>query len=365
MTVKAFLQEPIRYLSEENQVFVIANVTYGELLPCIASPERLIPVRIERKISLVRDLHALVTMTRVFRRHRFDVVHSLTPKAGLLAMTAAFIAGIDTRVHTFTGQVWATKTGLARWIFKKIDRVIGSLASHVLVDSASQRRFLLDQGVVSARKSAVLHHGSVSGVDLHRFKPNPPVREKLRKSLGFLDTSVVLLFIGRMNRDKGVLDLAAAFATISTDFPDAHLLFVGPDEEGMLAEIKALTAACISRVHFVGFTDEPESYMAVADVLCLPSYREGFGNVVIEAAAVGIPTLGSRIYGVVDAVVDGVTGFLFEVRNIEALTGSLKRLLADKALRESLGENARLRAEREFSSERLAQAWLAYYESLT
>jgi glycosyltransferase involved in cell wall biosynthesis len=118
-------------------------------------------------------------------------------------------------------------------------------------------------------------------------------------------------------------------------------------------------------VHFVGFTDEPESYMAVADVLCLPSYREGFGNVVIEAAAVGIPTLGSRIYGVVDAVVDGVTGFLFEVRNIEALTGSLKRLLADKALRESLGENARLRAEREFSSERLAQAWLAYYESLT
>jgi glycosyltransferase involved in cell wall biosynthesis len=364
MTVNAFLQEPIRRLSENNQVFVIANLNPGETLPCISAPGRLIPVRIERKISPWRDLLALLKMIQVFRQHRFDVVHSVTPKAGLLAMTAALVAGISTRIHTFTGQVWATRQGLSRLIFKNVDRLIASFASHVLVDSFSQRNFLLDQGVVSAGKSRVLHQGSVSGVDLQRFKPNLIARGEIRRNLGISEQDLVFLFIGRLNRDKGVLDLAVAFPIVFARYPGVHLLVVGPDEEDIRTEMEARMGACRSHVHFVGFAGNPEDYMASADVLCLPSYREGFGNVVIEAAAVGIPTLGSRIYGIVDAVVDDETGLLFEPRDVDSLTASLNALAADPSRREQLGRQARTRVLCDFSCERLAQAWIEFYQGL-
>ncbi len=365
MTVNAFLQQPIRQLSERYDVYVALNLKPGESFPGLEGRITILSADIERKISPCRDLLALCQLVRLFRRYNFKIVHSVTPKAGLLAMSAAFLAGVGTRIHTFTGQVWVTRNGAGRWLLKNMDRLIGYLATKILADSPSQRQFLLDERVVSAAKSGVLHKGSVSGIDLQRFKLNDDTRASLRLSLGFTDTDVVFLFIGRLNRDKGVIDLASAFAAVAEAHPNIRLLMVGPDEENLEQEMLQLVSRCTDKIRFVGFASNPQDYMSAADVLCLPSYREGFGNVILEAAAVGIPAIGSRIYGVVDAIAEGQTGLLFEARNVAALASCLELMATDGDSRRRLGRQAKDRARADFSSELLGAAWLSYYQELS
>ncbi len=358
MTINAFLVEPIKRLCEHYQVYLVFNGDPENISASLGNVN-LIPVAIERKISPLSDLSALFCLIQIFRKYDFEAVHSVTPKAGLLAMLASSITGVSLRLHIFTGQVWATRQGLSRWFFKQMDRAISLLATEVLVDSVSQRQFLLDERVVRKTSSSVLAKGSISGVDTARFKPDETARQRIRGELGIDESDTVYLFIGRLNRDKGVLDLATAFSKLAGTKP--HLLVVGPDEAGMQLQMKGLLGSNLGRAHFVGFSADPEAYMAAADVLCLPSYREGFGSVVIEAAAAGIPSIGSKIYGVEDAIQDGRTGLLFKAGNDEELCKHMKNLITDTELREYLAQNARERALRDFSSETLANAWLDYY----
>ena len=359
MTVKAFLCEPIKKLSERYDIYIIANVPYKQPIPGLEDMVKVIPVAIERDISPFKDVSALIQLIVTFRDFKFDAVHSVTPKAGLLAMLAAFICRVPLRTHIFTGQVWATRYGLGRKLLKMLDWLIARLANHVLVDSDSQKQFLIDEGVVAPAKPEVLAEGSISGVDTLRFKPDLSGREQIRKEFSFQDGDVVILYLGRLTREKGVADLVQAFSRIQDS--RAHLLLVGPDEGNMKADLLGVAAACSDRVHFVGFTNKPEKYMAAADVFCLPSYREGFGNVIIEAAAVGIPAVGSRIYGLTDAIEDNVSGLLFEVRNVSDLAAKLDMLVRDAELRNLLGRQARRRVESRFSSDRLTKAWFDYY----
>lgn len=362
LSATSFLLEPIRRLSQQNEIYLIANLKSGESIEKIPASVRVFSVGIERKVSPWRDFLAALQIFKIFQQYKFDIVHSLTPKAGLLAMLAANLARVHFRLHTFTGQVWATRSGFSRRLLSTIDRIIASLASHVLVDSRSQRDFLINEKILLTERSTVLHRGSVSGVDLHRFKQNPAARSDIRESLEILLSDTVFLYIGRLNRDKGLLDLANAFCLIHQQYPDSILLVVGPDEEGMQSEMMQILASCADRVRFVGFADKPEDFMAASDVLCLPSYREGFGNVVIEAAAVGIPAVGSRIYGLIDAIEDEKTGLLFDVRNINSLASVMALMSANVALREKLGKQAKERAIRDFSSEKLGDAWLEFYK---
>lgn len=361
MTVRAFLQQPIRRLCATYDVYVALNITSGESLAGLEDMVTILPVAIERKIALWCDLQALWQIVVLFRRHRFKLVHSVTPKAGLLAMMGAFLAGVDIRIHTFTGQVWATRHGVARLLLKSLDKLIARLATFALADSPSQRQFLLDEGVVTASGSGVLVQGSISGVDTMRFCPDAQARQRLREELNITESDTLFLFLGRLNRDKGVLDLAVAFSGMEDE--RAHLLFVGPDEEELGPQLMRLSGGCEKRVHFVGYAEKPQEYMAAADVLCLPSYREGFGNVVIEAAAVGIPAIGSRIYGVVDAIQEQVSGLLFAARDVEGLREAMRHMVDDSEGRLKLGRQARERVIRDFSSDRLAAAWLELYQA--
>ncbi len=235
------------------------------------------------------------------------------------------------RLHTFTGQVWATRTGLSRAILKLADRIIARCATYTLADSPSQREFLIRERIVAPDRIAVLGSGSVSGVDATRFRPDAGRRRQVREQFHIPDASVVLLFVGRLSRDKGVLDLAKAFAALAAEFPDVHALVVGPDEEGLRPAFARLCAKHGERLHFLDYTTCPEDVMAAGDVLCLPSYREGFGSVVIEAAAAGLPAVASRIYGLVDAVVDGRTGLLHEPGDVADLTACLRQVPATLA----------------------------------
>jgi len=256
--------------------------------------------------------------------------------------------------------VWVTRTGLMRALLKTADRLTARCATQVLADSTSQREFLVAQRIVAARKTTVLAHGSIGGVDTARFKPDAAARERLRRSLAIPAGAVVFLYLGRIQRDKGLLDLARAFAEAGSSSPEAHLLLVGPDEDQLGAALAAAAAACSARLHLVDFTDRPQEYFAAADVFCLPSYREGFGSTIIEAAAAGVPAIGSRIYGITDAIVEGETGLLFAAGDVQQLAQSMRTLAGDASLRGRMGGKARDRAVRDFSSSVVTAALLEY-----
>lgn len=358
ITVKAFLLEHIRAAAADYDVSVIANTADTGGLRALGVPVGITPVAIERRIAPPADLAALWALYRLFRRRRFDLVHSVTPKAGLLAALAGALAGVPVRLHTFTGQVWATRAGFGRWLLKRIDALTATACTHVLADSGSQRDFLVTEGVVAPDRIAVLAQGSVCGVDAGRFKPDAAARARIRAGWGVSPDAVVFLYLGRLTVDKGLLDLARAFAVV----PEAVLALVGPDEEGLTDRIRAACGAQAGRLRFVGYTGEPQAYMAASDVFVLPSYREGFGSTVIEAAACGLPAVATRIYGLTDAVVDGVTGFLIPPRDPASLAKRMRELAGDASLRQRLGTAARERSLRDFSQAALTQATLAYYE---
>ncbi len=357
--IKAFLLNHLRALAEFYDVTVIVNTDDPDFLAKAGINAKVIPLKISRDISLFSDVICLFKLIKIFYQQRFSSVHSLMPKSGLLAMLAAWTVCVPLRIHTFTGQVWATQSGFKRFILKQFDCLIALLSTNNIVDSSSQRHFLLDNKVITPAKSVVFSKGSVSGVDATRFKPNIQFKIDIRQQLGIADEAIIFLFVGRLNKDKGVLDLAYAFKQLNIKM--MHLVFAGTDEQNMQAEIMSIVGINSKNIHFIGHTNMPEAYMAAADVLCLPSYREGFGSVVIEAAAVGIPAIASRIYGITDAVVDGETGMLHEPRDIEGIKSCIQLLIESKSLRLKMGEQARQRVIKDFDSGIITQAWIDFY----
>jgi glycosyltransferase involved in cell wall biosynthesis len=286
------------------------------------------------------------------------------PKTGLLAMLAGWLTGVPHRIHTFTGQVWANKSGWKRKALKIFDRLIVLFATHILVDSPSQRDFLVSEGVLPLGKAIVIGNGSICGVDEVRFHTNLHLRNAVREELDIGFDKTVILFLGRLNRDKGILDLAAAFAELASKRVDVVLILVGAEEDVPFTRVQDICGPYRDQLRRVSFTTNPERYMTAADIFCLPSYREGFGQVIIEAAACNVPTVASRIYGITDAVEDGKTGLLFPAGDVAGLTQSLLRLIDDQHLRQELGNAARIRALALFPSYKITEGMLAFYSEL-
>jgi len=364
MTVRAFLVRQLRAMQSEYDLTVVVKTANVALLRDLGIDGRLAAVAIERRTSVWRDLAALWSLYWLMRNGRFDLVHSITPKAGLLGMAAAWMTGVPVRIHTFTGQVWAARRGALRWFLRRCDVLIAAMATDTLADSPSQREFLACEGIAPTSAIRVLGKGSVGGVDAATFKPDATVRTTVRKLLGVQSGELILLFVGRLTRDKGVLDLARAFRHVADEQPDVRLVIVGPDEECLRPAISSACGPHVNRLHFFDETGRPQDFMAAADVLCLPSYREGIGVVIIESAACGTPAVASRIYGIVDALEEGRTGLLHPVGDVAALTTELLRIVRDGELRRSLGSAARLYAEREFSVDRMVAAHLSFYSEL-
>jgi len=360
-TIDAFLRQHILSLAEDNIVTIVTDLRDGEL----SFPAHVIQkdFYISRKISIWSDIKSLLGLLFLFGQSRFDLVISVTPKAGLLAMISSFFCRVPVRIHWFTGQVWATKTGLIRSVLKGCDKITSLTATKLLADSQSQVNFIVQEKVASAKKLQMIHKGSISGVDLNRFSVNNEARVIVREQIGASSSDVLFLFLGRLNRDKGVLDLAVAFSALAESRGDIRLAFIGPDEEGLTEEISVICKPCIERVYFKGFTDKPEHFFSAADVFVLPSYREGFGTSVIEAAAAAVPCIGSDIYGLSDAIVDQQTGQLFTCGDVAALGKAMERLVQDMELRRVMGQNAKARVERDFDSKFITEKFVDYLKN--
>ena len=362
--VNGFLINHLAELSKFYKVTLCTNLNIYPLSPKFdISNIVIINVPIERKISFCKDLTAWWFLFKIFRNSQFLSVHSITPKAGLLGMSAAFLARVPNRIHTFTGQIWIRKSGFFRTILKRCDWLIAKFATLLFADSKSQIKFLLNEHICKSSHINLIGAGSIAGVDLQRFFPSQLIKRKVRQELLSDPNDCVFIFVGRLNEEKGLCDLFEAFGKLYENYIKAALWIVGPDEEEIAVKINNIFPELYKRAKWIGATHTPELYMAAADVLILPSHREGFGNVIIEAAACNLPTIAYRIDGVIDAVLDGETGFLLDFGDIQGLSVKMETMLNDVELRLRMGHLARVRASSEFSSEMLTQEWVKFYKN--
>ena len=360
----------VAQLSSQIQYFVSVGMditvitSEGEELLELFKGERLhvITINIPRKLEPWGDFKALCKLIRIFRQESFDILHSFTPKAGLLCAVAGWVAKIPLRFHTFTGQAWVTRKGFMRYIMRASDRLIVRLMRHCYADSQSQCDFLIAEGIGNINRLSVIGHGSLGGVDTQRFSRfsvAESMNRRCQDDLNVADASCIYVYIGRMTVDKGLAELLSAFEHLYGDDPKVHLLLIGPvDDDGKQLMEQAKQQP---HVHCLGYQEKPEFFLCIADVLCLPSYREGFGTVVIEAAAMGVPCIGSHIPGLVDAVEDDVTGILTPMKDGESLYKAMWELLHDESLRKRMGEAAHIRAVNLYDSKLISALWKSEY----
>ncbi len=347
---KVFLLPLLRRLTTSYSIFLVGELTEATINEAgVDCDITFLSCPISRKINIFQDICTLFSLISIFRQHRFDCVISMVPKAGLLGMSGGFIAQVPVRVHYFVGQVWATQKGPFAAVLKYLDRLTATLSTARLVDSPSQLKYLADHGFFKRGGASVLGYGSVCGVNLDKFKSEPVIRRTMRENYGFSRENIVTVFMARITKDKGAFLLAEAFEDIFDQFPDARLVLVGPEEEvGLISEIKLKLKRHLDRVFFEGFTDNPNWFMNMADIYCMPSFREGLGMSTLCASAAERPTVGSRIYGTVNAIDDGVTGLLFEPNDRPSLVEALAKLHRDENLRVSMGKNGRSMVESRF-----------------
>lgn len=362
ITAHAFLKDHIKILSKDYDIYLVANIGSEEDVKGldIAGWES---IDIQRGISLINDIRTIWQLKKYFKKMKFDAVHSVTPKAGLTTALAGKMAGIKHRTHIFTGQVWATRTGLMRWILKSIDKVIAKCDNHILVDGKSQRAFLEQEGVIEKGKAIVFCEGSIAGVNSERFVPDEIARKEEREKIGIKDEALTYIFLGRLNHDKGIGELYEAYNRLAAENDDVFLLLVGFDEEGYLDKLTDYKNIREGKnFHFYGSTSTPEKILNAGDVFVLPTYREGFGSSVLEAACIGLPCICSDAYGVLDAYVDGETGLQCKVGDVESLYQSMKKMHDNPKQRKEMGEKSRERAIKVFNVKPISEAWFNFYK---
>jgi glycosyltransferase involved in cell wall biosynthesis len=365
LVIHFFFKPHLRELAQYFDLTLAYNQQSDRYLQPLNLPVCEVDVGLERKIAPLRDLFSFFRLFRLFGRERFDIVVSLVPKAGLLGMLAAWLLRVPRRVHIFQGEVWAARNGPMRWVLKSLDRLTARLATHVLAVSASELRFLEREGVIPPDKAKVLGAGSICGVDTKRFRPDPFARHLVRAQHAIPEQAVVCIFLGRLTVDKGVLDLAKAFAESTKHKNDLWLLLAGPDEDQLERRLRSLVPAEInSRMLTLGFTENPEQLLAAADFLCLPSHREGFGMVIAEAAAVGIPAIGTLIHGITDAIEDGNTGQLVAAGDVTALAKAITRWSECPQERSSYADRAHAHVITALEQENVVGKYVGFFRDL-
>ena len=301
----------------------------GEQLDSFADRYALIShsVNMERHISPLKDLKSLWQLVKVFRKEKPDMVHSMTPKAGLLCMMAAWLTRVPVRVHTFTGLIFPSATGLKQKILILTDRITCACATHIIPEGEGVKNDLISYHI-TRKPLKVLGYGNVRGIDLNRFDPdnreNIEAAEKIRKPDIF-----TFIFIGRLVGDKGINELVEAFTNLNKEMLRTRLILVGAYESD-LDPLKSDTVEQINRnpaILSVGQQSDVRPWLLASDALVLPSYREGFPNVVIEAGAMRLPSIVTDINGSREIIIEGRNGTIIPPRDTDALFSAMRRFV--------------------------------------
>lgn len=334
------------------EVIVAASPSEDLRRLALAEDVTVIPITIHREISPLHDLRSLWRLFAMMRRVRPDIVNIGTPKAGLLAGLAGWFARVPYRVYWLHGLRLETTHGLKRRILSLAERIACRTATVVPCVSPSVRDVAVAARLLPPSKAVVLGAGSANGVDCSRFIATPErlaQASRIRAELQIPEHTRVVGHVGRLTRDKGVGELVTAFLALPPQFEDCRLLLVGgfEDDDPVPEQIRR-TIAGHPRIIMTGFVADTAPYYHIMDVLALPSYREGFGTVVLEAHCAKRPVVGTRVTGLVDSIVDGVNGLLVPVGDCSALSGALSLVLGDPSMSMRLGERGFLRVKESF-----------------
>lgn len=356
------LRGQLKMLSERYEVVAVSSP--GENLDEVARREgvRTVAVAMERHIAPLKDLVSLLRLIRLFRREKPWMVHSLTPKAGLLAMMAARICGVPVRIHMFTGLVFPTSKGLKRLILMTTDRLTCACATLVNPEGQGVKHDL-ERYHITSKPMRIIGNGNVNGIDTAYFDRTEAVR---REAEMICEQGLTFCFVGRIVGDKGINELVAAFLRLYALHPDIRLLLVGSFED-RLDPVFPNTKETIMKhpaIRFVGWQNDVRPYLAASDVFVFPSYREGFPNVVLQAGAMGLPCIVTDINGCNEIIRHGVNGLIIPPRDEQALYGAMERLATDEQERNRMARQARPAVADRYERRELWEKLLETYEEL-
>lgn len=364
-SLEDFCKGILKELSQEYEVLALSSS--GPEMQIIREREgvRTIEVPMERHISPFKDIVSLFKLIRVFRKEKPDMVHSMTPKAGLLCMMAGKLTGVPVRIHTFTGLVFPTSTGLKRRILMATDWLTCACATHIIPEGEGVKADLLNNGITK-KPIKVLGYGNVKGCDMDYFSRRDEVvsaAEQIKDNSKF-----TYLFIGRVVKDKGINELIAAFKKLYSSHPNIRLVLVGPYEDDMDPISEESREAIDTNVDIIAVGKKTGvdllAYYAASDCFVFPSYREGFPNTVIEAGAMGLPSIVTDINGAREIIINGENGVIVPSKDAEALHDAMLKMLEDNAERERMAGNARHLIETRYEQRFVRQCLYDFYKEV-
>ena len=373
ISLNVFCKGLLQELSKDYEVAAVSSPGADLEEIEIREKVRTFAVSMRRQIALLHDLRSLWQLFWLFRREKPDMVHSITPKAGLLSMIAAKLAGVPIRLHTFTGLIWPTASGLKRKILVAMDKLLCICATHLNPEGQGVANDL--QAHITHKPLTVLGHGNVRGIDFEYYKSTPEIElaaQQCRAKLGIPQDAFVFLFVGRIVRDKGIVELLEAFKNLTESYSQKNdtcssisLLLVGNEEEH-LDPLPPSTQQLINthpNVYRLPFQTDVRPFYATAQALVFPSYREGFPNVVLEAGAFALPSIVTDINGSREIITNKDNGLIIPPQNTEALTQAMQTLLHTPHLK-SMGEAAYRNVQQHFSKALVWQQLKDYYQHL-
>lgn len=364
-SLETFCKGQLKWLSQYYDVVAISSPL--QELDIIQEREgvKTIAVSMERHISLWKDLKSLVRMIIVLHQEKPDIVHSMTPKAGLITMLAAWICRVPVRMHTYTGLVFPTATGVMQQVLIWTDRILCACANCINPEGKGVANDLKKFNITS-KPLHIIGNGNVRGVDLTYWSKKSIKEESVMpSSLGIENDDFVFIFVGRLVGDKGINELIEAFEQIHQ--PHVKLLLVGPYEQNLdpLKEITMETIASDKRIITTGSQRDVRPYYALADAFVFPSYREGFPNTVLEAGAMELPSIVTNINGANEIIEEGLNGIIIPARNSVKLLDAMNVFLENKAMLKQMANNARKVVETKFEQKFLWKELLKTYQSFS
>lgn len=356
ITIKSFFIPQLKFLAENGYDVTVICSPDEKLKEMLGDKIKYIPVNMPRGLSLFGSIKAIKNLKRIFKEEKFDLVQYSTPNAGLYASIASKKERIKVRNYHFMGLRYLGAKGIFRKVLKWIEKKAIKNSTHVECVSESNLNLCLTEKLLDSKKGVVVSYGSTGGVDINRFdyKKSHDLREEKRNFYGVKEDEFLFGFVGRVTKDKGVEELISAFNVLSEKYDNVKLAVIGDlDRDNRLSTLSLSELSNNEKIIRIDATPEIEKFYPMLDALVLPSYREGFGNVVIEAEAMGVPVLVSDIAGPIDAMEDGVTGLKFKVKDVKALCEAMEKGLEFK--NNGFGKNAVEFVLERFDSDKLNQ----------
>lgn len=329
----------------------------------------IIPIEMTRTISPIKDLKSVWLLYKLFKKEKPLIVHTHTPKAGTVGMLAAKLAGVPHRLHTIAGLPLLEVSGKKRRLLDLVEKATYACATHIYPNSKGLYDIILANKFTEARKLKVIGQGSSNGIDTAHFDPGSysiEEKQKLRLKHQMNEDDFVFIFVGRLVKDKGINELLEAFRKLSQQNSKAKLLLVGFLETGLdpLSNFSLEVLETNDNITFVGFQRDVRPYFAISDALTFPSYREGFPNVVMQAGAMGLPSIVSDINGCNEIVIDGENGIIIPPKKTDVLYNAMLRFVQDKELLSKLKSNARRMIVERYEQQVVWNAILTEYKQL-